>query len=99
MLSDHERRTLEQIQSDLAESDPEFARYLAVGETPPTLRALRRTYVIWFIAATAALLTIMSAATGLTSGAILCATVVLGALVCQLWWPHPGMSHLRRRNR
>ena len=98
MLSDHERRTLEQIQSDLAESDPDFARYLAVGETPATLRALRRGYVIWFIAATAALLTIMSAATGLTSGAILCATLVLGALVCQLWWPHPGLSHQRRRN-
>ncbi len=98
MLSDHERRTLEQIESDLAESDPEFARYLAVGETRATPRAVRRNYVIWFIAATAALLTIMSAATGLTSGAILCATLVLGALVCQLWWPHPGLSHQRRRN-
>ena len=85
MLSDHERRTLEQIQSDLTESDPELARYLAVGDTPVTLRALRRSYVIWFVAATAALLTIVSAAAGLTSGAILCATVVLGALLCQLW--------------
>ena len=98
MLSDHERRTLEQIQSSLAESDPEFARYLAGGGTPATPRALRRMYVIWFIAATAALLTILSAATGLTSGAIVGATIVLAALVSQLWWPNPGMS-LRMRNR
>lgn len=96
MLSDHERRTLEQIQSGLAASDPELARSLGAGE-PSTLRALRRAYLIWFIAATAALLTIMSATAGMTSGAIVCATVVLGALVVQLW-THPGVAGMRGRN-
>ena len=93
MLSDHERRTLEQIQSDLAASDPEFERIFATTEVPPTLRGLRRTYLTWVVAATAALMTLVSLAIGLDTGAFLCVTVVLGALTCQLWWPHPGFRH------
>lgn len=96
MLSDHERRTLGQIQSDLAASDPEFARFFAAGDVPP-LRGFRRAYLVWIIAATAALLTVMSLAVGLTSGAFLFGTVTLSAVVCQLWWPPPGLRHLRRR--
>ena len=97
MLSDHERRTLGQIQAELAASDPEFAQFFTASDVTPTVPGLRRTYLIWVIAATAALLTLLSLAIGLASGAFLCATVVLGALVCQLWWPHPGFSHLSKR--
>ena len=96
MLSDHERRTLGQIQSDLAASDPELARFFAAGDVPP-LRGLRRAYLIWIIAASTALLTVMSLAVGLTIGAFLFGTVTLAAVVCRLWWPPPGLRHLRKR--
>lgn len=97
MLSDHERKTLGQIQSDLTASDPEFARFFAAGGFPPALRGLRRAYLIWIIAASAALLTIMSLAIGLITGAFLFGTVTLAAVMCQLWWPPPGNRHRRRR--
>lgn len=97
MLSDHERRTLAQIQSDLAASDPEFERIFAATQGPPALRGLRSSYLIWVIAATAALLTLLSLAIGIDAAAFLCVTVVLGALVCQLWWPHPGFRHPSKR--
>lgn len=96
MLSDHERRTLGQIQSDLAASDPEFARFFAAGDVSP-LRGLRRASLIWIIAASTALLTVMSFAVGLTIGAFLFGTVTLAAVVCQLCWPPPGLRHLRNR--
>ena len=89
MLSDHERRTSRQIQSDLAASDPESARFFAAGDVLP-VRGLRRAYLIWIIAASTALVTDMSLAVGLTSGAFLFGTVTLAAVVCQLWWPPPG---------
>ena len=90
MLSDHERRTLGQIQAELAQ-------FFAASDVTAALSGLRRTYLIRVIAATAALLTLLSLAIGLASAAFLCATVVLGALMCQLWWPHPGFRHLSKR--
>lgn len=97
MLSDHERRTLKQIQSELAASDPEFERFFAATEGPQALRGLRRMSLIWMIAAIAALLNVLSLAIGLTSGAFLFGTIALGAVVCELWWPPPNSRHRRRR--
>lgn len=97
MLSDRERRTLPQIQADLVDSDPDFAQFFTASVVTPTAHGLRRAYLIWVIAAPAALLTLLSLAIGLAIGAFVCATVVLGALMCQLWWPQPGFRHLSKR--
>lgn len=96
MLSDHERQTLVKIQFHLATSDPELARCLTAGEVSPP-RGLRYAYLTWFVAATGALLSILSLAIELYTATFLCGTVTLGAVVCQLWWPHPGLGHLRKR--
>ena len=71
MLSDHERKTLGQIQVDLAASDPEFVRSFVVGGLPRADIGVRSAYLIWTIAATAGLLNILSLAIGLTAVAFL----------------------------
>jgi hypothetical protein len=73
MLGGHERRTLGQIQADPAASDPESAKFFS---DVPTL--------IWAIAATAALLTLLSRAIRLAIGAFLWATVAWRAGVSTL---------------
>lgn len=65
MLSDHERRTLGQIQADLVASDPEFAQSFTANVVTSTAHGLRRAYLIWVIAAAAAFLTLLSLAIGL----------------------------------
>jgi hypothetical protein len=97
MLSDHERKTLGQIQVDLTESDPEFVRGFAVGGLPRADIAVRGAYLIWIIAATAGLLNILSLAIGLTAGAFLFATIALSAIACDLWWSPLGARHQGRR--
>lgn len=100
MLSDHERKTLRQIQADLAASDPVFALVFEASALTPAPPGLRRAYLLGGIAAGAGLLTLLFLAVGSAPGAFLCACVVLGALVGQLWWPHHGFAQLRkRRNR
>ena len=94
MLSDNDRKTLGQIQVDLAASDPEFVRGFVSGDLPRADIGVRGPYLIWIITATAALLNILSLALGLTAGAFLFGTIALGATVCGLWWPPPG---IRRR--
>lgn len=98
MLSDHERRTLLQIQADLAASDPVFAQVFEASGLTPAPSGLRRAHLLWGIAAGVALLTLLSWAVGSITGAFFCAGVALGALVCQLR-PHPGFDQLRKRRK
>ena len=58
---------------------------------------LRRAYLVWVLAASASLLTLLALAIDWVSGAFLCASVVLGALVCLLWWPQPRIGHRKSR--
>ena len=95
MLSNDERRTLGKMQAVLAESDPELARLFATGDTTRLFR-IRCGYLVWAVGAMASLLTLVMLAFGVATGAFLGATIVLGAFVCQLWWPHPGRTHARR---
>lgn len=96
MLSDRERSTLRQIQADLAESDPELARFFVSSEIPPTPVDPRGVYVIWAIAAAAAVLALGGLALGSAITAFLGTSVVLGALVGLLWCPRLGLRDLLR---
>ncbi len=96
MLSNDERRTLEKIQADLTESDPELARMLASGKATGPSR--HRRGLVWAVGLMASLQTLAMLAVGVAIGAFVAATVVGAVLVCQLWWPHRGLTHPRRRN-
>lgn len=83
MLSDHERRTLAEIEADLGASDPGFVQSFATSE-PSGASPQRCSYLLWIICTSVAVLILLLLASGLPGGVFLCAAVVLLALTSHL---------------
>jgi len=84
MLSEHEHRTLERIETHLAATDPGFAKGFAADDPAAVPSRPRHSYLFWGIATSVALLVLLALGVGLPSAVILCVAVALGGLVCHL---------------
>ncbi|MDG6110340.1 DUF3040 domain-containing protein [Dactylosporangium aurantiacum] len=85
MLSDSERRRLEELEAGLRADDPTLARALAGRPSPSGSR--RKVAAAWIAAAA-----VVTAITGLIVGSVATVVVAICALgvAAGVWWQAPG---------